>query len=560
MLNAVVDGLIRIPASGIHPKALALIRRELTFTNPEYVQRVKFDRWVGATPEELCLVREGRQGRIILPRGAVGVLRDALARVGELVRFVDRRHMGDSSNFPFRIELRDYQAKAVAVLVAGTQGCAVLPCGAGKTIIGVGIISKTGQPAIIMVHTKDLLEQWTETIRSVLGVEPGIVAEGVYDPRRITIAMVQSLAVLSGSALASLGNRFGQLLVDECVPGHSRVVLPDGTASAEHLFQAMESDDSLLFKVLSYSHTAGVAEFKPVSRIVRKTVRRRMVTLRARASGSVRSVQVTEDHPVYVIGRGYVPACQVQCSDKVLVTRAFFPCQRCSYAGTTGSGLGGHMVCAHGNNRGLKRMQARGGRCRYCGRLIANHAALKVHERRHEDEDFDRKARDRLSRQMRATNLAHSEQIRVRMQDRNPMSRPEAKEKVRAWHKCQPRHWYARLDGGNGQPPTKPEAALLIRLSSDWIWQYILPTAMPRETGYPPHYKLDLACLDIKLAVEVDGKSHQTEKVRAADARKEALLVERGWTVLRFWNQEILDDPEGVVQRINEATDELRCS
>ena len=215
MLNAVVDGRICIPASGIPPKALALIRRELTFTNPEYVKRVNFDRWVGATPEKLCLVREGRQGRIILPRGAVGVLRDALARVGELVRFVDRRHLGDSSNFPFRIELRDYQAKAVAVLVAGTQGCAVLPCGAGKTIIGVGIISKTGQPSIILVHTKDLLDQWTEAIRSVLGVEPGVVAEGVFEPRRVTVGMVQSLVALDGQTLRDLGSRFGLLIADE---------------------------------------------------------------------------------------------------------------------------------------------------------------------------------------------------------------------------------------------------------------------------------------------------------------------------------------------------------
>ncbi|MBM4356399.1 MAG: ATP-dependent helicase, partial [Deltaproteobacteria bacterium] len=75
-MNAVVDSLIRIPASGIPPKALALIRRELTFTNPEYVKRVKFDRWVGATPEEICLLAEGSDGTLLLPRGAVGVVTD----------------------------------------------------------------------------------------------------------------------------------------------------------------------------------------------------------------------------------------------------------------------------------------------------------------------------------------------------------------------------------------------------------------------------------------------------------------------------------------------------
>jgi superfamily II DNA or RNA helicase len=215
MLNAIVDSVIRVPASGMPPKALALIHRALTFPNPEYVKRVRFDRWTGATPEEICLVRESRQGHIILPRGAVEMLRDALAKTGELVRFEDRRLVGDSSNFPFRLELRNYQADAVAVMVAGTQGCAVLPCGSGKTIIGVGIISKTGQPTLILVHTKDLLGQWTETVRTVLGVEPGVVAEGVFDPQRITIAMVQSLATLDGKELRELGRRFGLLIADE---------------------------------------------------------------------------------------------------------------------------------------------------------------------------------------------------------------------------------------------------------------------------------------------------------------------------------------------------------
>ena len=215
MIHAAVDSLIRIPATGIPPKALALIQRALTFPNPEYVKRVRFDRWVGATPEEICLVRESRRGHVIMPRGAVGVLRDALAGVGELVRFEDRRLLGDQCDFPLQLELRNYQTDAVADLVAGTQGCAVLPCGAGKTIIGVAIISMTGQPTIILVHTKDLLAQWTEAIRSVLGVEPGIVAEGVSKPGVVTIAMVQSLATLDRNTLQELGGRFGLLIADE---------------------------------------------------------------------------------------------------------------------------------------------------------------------------------------------------------------------------------------------------------------------------------------------------------------------------------------------------------
>ena len=88
----------------------------------------------------------------------------------------------------------------------------MLPCGAGKTIIGVGIISKTGQPSFILVHTKDLLEQWTEAIRSILGVEPGVVAEGVFEPRRVTVGMVQSLVKCAEEVVPHVGH----LIVDEC--------------------------------------------------------------------------------------------------------------------------------------------------------------------------------------------------------------------------------------------------------------------------------------------------------------------------------------------------------
>jgi hypothetical protein len=559
MVNAVVDSLIRIPASGIPPKALALIRRDLTFTNPEYVKRVKFDRWVGATPEEICLLAEGGDGALLVPRGAVEVVTDALARIGELIRFDDRRMGFDPVRMSLSIELRDYQREAVIVLVRHTQGCAVLPCGSGKTIIGVGIIAETGQPALILVHTKDLMDQWVSLVRTALEVEPGVICEGTFEPDRVTVAMVQSLAPLSGEELARLGRRFGQVLVDECVPGHTRVVLPSGVASVEGLFRAMQSGESRRCEVLSFNHTAGTAEFKPVSRIVRKAVRRRMVTLRVRVSRSVRILDVTEDHPVYVVGRGYVPAGELRPRDRVLASRAFFPCSQCDFASTSGSGMGGHTSCVHGQNPGLARMQASGAPCRYCGRFIGNCAALRVHEHRHEDESFDTRRRDSLSGRMRATNLARRDEVRKRMRDRNPMSLPGTREKVRTWHSRQAREWYVRLNGGNGQPPTKPEALLLARLPSNWVWQHILPTGMPRGSGYPPHYKLDLACPQIRLAVEVDGNSHKAERVKAADRRKQDLLAERGWTLLRFWNREVLDDPEAVVRRITEVADGLRC-
>ncbi|WP_323126188.1 endonuclease domain-containing protein [Stakelama tenebrarum] len=61
-------------------------------------------------------------------------------------------------------------------------------------------------------------------------------------------------------------------------------------------------------------------------------------------------------------------------------------------------------------------------------------------------------------------------------------------------------------------------------------------------------YILDLACREAKLAVEFDGSQH----LDAADydAARTAFLEREGWTVIRFWNAEVADNPDGVAAEI----------
>lgn len=51
---------------------------------------------------------------------------------------------------------------------------------------------------------------------------------------------------------------------------------------------------------------------------------------------------------------------------------------------------------------------------------------------------------------------------------------------------------------------------------------------------------LDFACLEIKLAIEIDGGQHNEHKEK--DAVRTAILQNDGWTVLRFWNHEVLQE------------------
>ena len=62
---------------------------------------------------------------------------------------------------------------------------------------------------------------------------------------------------------------------------------------------------------------------------------------------------------------------------------------------------------------------------------------------------------------------------------------------------------------------------------------------------------VDFVCLEAKLIIEVDGGQH-TDAV-PADAARTQFLESLGYRVLRFWNNEVLENMEGVLERIRES-------
>jgi very-short-patch-repair endonuclease len=63
-------------------------------------------------------------------------------------------------------------------------------------------------------------------------------------------------------------------------------------------------------------------------------------------------------------------------------------------------------------------------------------------------------------------------------------------------------------------------------------------------------YIVDFACPSRKIIVEVDGSQHGQTGNLQADERRSKALEELGWTVLRFWNDDILRDMDGVCRHI----------
>jgi very-short-patch-repair endonuclease len=70
-------------------------------------------------------------------------------------------------------------------------------------------------------------------------------------------------------------------------------------------------------------------------------------------------------------------------------------------------------------------------------------------------------------------------------------------------------------------------------------------------------YIIDFYCSPLKLAIEVDGGQHNEQAHQAHDERRSQWLRGKGVTVLRFWNNDVLQNIEGVWDEIERTVSEL---
>jgi len=91
-----------------------------------------------------------------------------------------------------------------------------IPTGGGKTVLALEAIAQRKQPALIVVHSNPLMNQWIEHIGTFLGIladDIGVIGGGKNRiGEKITVALVQSLYKSSGE----VAPHFGHLIIDEC--------------------------------------------------------------------------------------------------------------------------------------------------------------------------------------------------------------------------------------------------------------------------------------------------------------------------------------------------------
>jgi superfamily II DNA or RNA helicase len=214
-MRARVDAALTLDVREVPPKVVERLCRMLSFPNPAYLDRLRLGLNPGAELETVCFV-EQRAGELRLPRGAIHALRRAAAQDGLIVACDDARVLPEAKLELARDSpLRDYQSTAVDKLAKVTQGTVVIPCGGGKTRVGMGAIARLRTPTLILVHTLDLAEQWLGELKGKLGLDAGLIGDGEAHPAPVTVAVIQALVRWEPAKLDSFLAGFGLLILDE---------------------------------------------------------------------------------------------------------------------------------------------------------------------------------------------------------------------------------------------------------------------------------------------------------------------------------------------------------
>ena len=214
-LTILLQQNISVQRDGLTTPLINFLKEELNFTNSEYFIKKKSGKNTFGTEKYFKLVEE-TENQIIIPRGFIGKLLRFCKEQNLEFDFQDNRKLRNEISYTFNATLRNHQEKSIESVSKKDFGVIVAPPASGKTIMGLKIIADKRQPALIVVHRKQLLEQWQERVQAFLGIpkqEIGIIGQGKTKiGKQITIATIQSLP----KQIEQIHNQFGTILVDEC--------------------------------------------------------------------------------------------------------------------------------------------------------------------------------------------------------------------------------------------------------------------------------------------------------------------------------------------------------
>lgn len=219
-LDIIEDSLIHINKNGLSAKDLQTIRKLASTYNPKFYENQRLHISNYGTPRVLTEILENEH-TISIPRGLKKKLFSTINQ--NLMMYTDNTQSGSEINVSFKGSLRIDQQIAADMLMQNNIAILEAVTGFGKTILALNIMSTFQLSTLIIVQSKELLNQWKSKIDEFIeypqskrkkdhyiGEFSGARKKLKYN---IDIALIQSLSNLEDFSIL---NNYGLVIIDEC--------------------------------------------------------------------------------------------------------------------------------------------------------------------------------------------------------------------------------------------------------------------------------------------------------------------------------------------------------
>ena len=223
-VEIVLGNEIYIAKQDLHPGLRNRLLRLAAFQNPEFY-RAQAMRLSTYNKPRIVACAEDLAHHIGLPRGCLDDVRKTLTDLGIRMAIRDERRDSDRLEVKFQGELRHEQKAAAEAMLRHDTGVLAATTAFGKTVIAAWLIAGRGMNTLVLVHRRQLLDQWVERLSTFLDMPAksiGRIGGGRSRPTgKIDVAIIQSL--VRKRVVDDRVAGYGHLIIDEChhLPAHS---------------------------------------------------------------------------------------------------------------------------------------------------------------------------------------------------------------------------------------------------------------------------------------------------------------------------------------------------
>jgi superfamily II DNA or RNA helicase/very-short-patch-repair endonuclease len=191
--------------------------RMAAFQNPEFHKAQAMRLPTFGKPRVIACA-EDHPRHLGLPRGCLDEVQTLLSdlKIGVVVR--DERYRGRPLEVEFHGQLHSDQETAAKSMLAHDTGVLSATTAFGKTVVAAWLIAERGVNSLVVVHRRQLMEQWVERLATFLNLpskEIGRIGGGRRKPTGLLdVALIQSLS--RKGVVHNLVGDYGHLVVDEC--------------------------------------------------------------------------------------------------------------------------------------------------------------------------------------------------------------------------------------------------------------------------------------------------------------------------------------------------------